>query len=382
MQSACKECGGSGICIHGRQRNHCKKCGGASICKHGRQRNQCKECGGSAFCIHGRQRKTCKECGGASICIHNRQRQQCKECGGASICEHGRLRHYCKECGGSGICEHGRARPHCKECGGSALCKLHGKHHCIPCGNAKMCPGGNASEGCPYGVSVAVGEAGKKYDQLCVRCFCAAFPNDERAKQAKAYLHAREQTVMAALAEAFPQYRWTFDRAYAVGHRQRPDARAVLQGATVVFVEVDEDSHRGYDCPKERSRERIFADHTPKRCTPVMVRFNPDAYEDYDGNHIPSCFKYNRKSGTTIVDPKRAKDWQERLHTLFDTIWYVADPGPEGLPPPQPERHMLTVELFYDDIAGTVSEQDLTAITERNKHIGRRRAARREAARV
>ena len=32
----CKECGGSGICEHGRQRSQCKECGGASICEHGR----------------------------------------------------------------------------------------------------------------------------------------------------------------------------------------------------------------------------------------------------------------------------------------------------------------------------------------------------------
>lgn len=104
-------------------------------------------------------------------------------------------------------------------------------------------------------------------------------------------------------------------------------ARTVLNRATVVFVEIDEDSHRGYDCSKERVREKIFVDHTPKGSTPVMIRFNPDAYEDYDGVVIPSCFKYNTKSGTTIVDPKQAKAWQERLDTLFDTIRFLADPA-------------------------------------------------------
>ena len=43
---------------------------------------------------------SCKECGGSSICEHGRQRSQCKECGGASICEHGRIRSKCKECRG------------------------------------------------------------------------------------------------------------------------------------------------------------------------------------------------------------------------------------------------------------------------------------------
>ena len=76
----------------------------------------CKECGGSGLCEHGRRRNECKECGGSSICEHGRRRSQCKECGGGSICEHGRQRSRCKEWGGSGICEHGRRRSRCKEC--------------------------------------------------------------------------------------------------------------------------------------------------------------------------------------------------------------------------------------------------------------------------
>ena len=41
----CKECGGAGICEHGRQRHECKECGGKGICEHGRRRRECKECG-------------------------------------------------------------------------------------------------------------------------------------------------------------------------------------------------------------------------------------------------------------------------------------------------------------------------------------------------
>ena len=55
-----------------------------------------------------------KECGGKGICEHGRQRAGCKECGGSSVCEHRRRRERCKDCGGSGICEHGRRRERCK----------------------------------------------------------------------------------------------------------------------------------------------------------------------------------------------------------------------------------------------------------------------------
>ena len=39
----CKDCGGSGLCEHGRLRNTCKDCGGGSICEHGRRRSTCKD---------------------------------------------------------------------------------------------------------------------------------------------------------------------------------------------------------------------------------------------------------------------------------------------------------------------------------------------------
>ena len=95
QRSSCKECGGTGICQHGRIRSRCKECRGASICQHGRIRIRCKgsRCGGKRRkqykCLHGRRRKECKECGGASICQHSRIRSQCKEYGAASICLHG-----------------------------------------------------------------------------------------------------------------------------------------------------------------------------------------------------------------------------------------------------------------------------------------------------
>ena len=81
----CKECGGSGICEHGRQRSGCKDCGGSGICEHGRIRSVCKDCGGgNTKCEHGRQRSKCKDCGGGNKrCEHGRQRSKCKDCGGS-----------------------------------------------------------------------------------------------------------------------------------------------------------------------------------------------------------------------------------------------------------------------------------------------------------
>jgi len=39
-----------------------------------------------------KQPLSCKDCGGTSICQHNRQRSRCKDCGCASICQHNHIR--------------------------------------------------------------------------------------------------------------------------------------------------------------------------------------------------------------------------------------------------------------------------------------------------
>ena len=45
-----------GPCEHGvKYRSQCKVC---RACPHGRQRYKCKECGGKGICEHGRQRNT------------------------------------------------------------------------------------------------------------------------------------------------------------------------------------------------------------------------------------------------------------------------------------------------------------------------------------
>lgn len=55
-----------------RQRSRCKECGGGGICEHGRWGSQCKECAAaaaSAMNEHGRPRyrstQRCKDCGGS-----------------------------------------------------------------------------------------------------------------------------------------------------------------------------------------------------------------------------------------------------------------------------------------------------------------------------
>ena len=74
-----------------------------SICEHGRQRSSARSAVGHQSASTVVVRSRCKECGGSRICEHGRQRSKCKECGGSSICEHGRRRSRCKECASSTI---------------------------------------------------------------------------------------------------------------------------------------------------------------------------------------------------------------------------------------------------------------------------------------
>ena len=102
------ECGGSGICEHGRQRAmqgvrwECKECGGGSqsastvvYALTARSAVGLESASTVVYALGARSAVGLKSAGEQ----HGRLR---KECGGGSFCE-------CKECGGGSICEHGRA---------------------------------------------------------------------------------------------------------------------------------------------------------------------------------------------------------------------------------------------------------------------------------
>ena len=256
-----------------------------------------------------------------------------------------------------------------------------GATHCKQHGGGKRCPGpdGKNDDGeCPFGFCVQIGKQ-DAYDGQCVRCFCASNPNDERARTALKCIHVREQTTVAEVKKSFPNFTWTLDKPLGlhrsflrgVNTRFRPDARTTV-GNIVILIEIDEDSHRRYLCAKEREREESLVLQLRGK-TPVMIRFNPDRYEDINGNKHASCFSAPSKvEGTTHVPKKQQKQWKERIATLIDTIRYLSDPD-EELPPKQDERAMLTIELFYDNIAKTPEEERIAAGKKAARAMGKRK---------
>ena len=214
------------------------------------------------------------------------------------------------------------------------------------------CKGDKTSGTCGIGLS-----GGSKYDYHCVHCFCKNWPNSVRAKNAKKYLHAKEQTVRAFLEVTFSEYKWSFDRRHAVGVLVRPDAKAVLGKRRLLIVEVDEDSHDTYTCALEREREAIIAKHAPRKTVIHLIRFNPDAYNDpVTDKRVPSCFRFNKESGTTIVDPKRKADWDARLAMLKGVIDEIVAHQHEDIAVPKcllaedRYKHVIPIELFYDNV--------------------------------
>jgi hypothetical protein len=90
-------------------------------CPHGKvNKSACKECGGTSICEHGRTRTYCKECGGGSLCEHEKRKDRCADCahlyGRHQYCEHGSFKNTCVTCKGGGICEHETRRNRCRYC--------------------------------------------------------------------------------------------------------------------------------------------------------------------------------------------------------------------------------------------------------------------------
>jgi len=100
------------------------KNGGNSILTEGskRKRKQCPREKQAYYCKEWREGNlltaSCIDCGGKGICSHGKSRFRCKECGGGKRkqCPRGRQPYCCKNCGGKGICSHGKQRSKCKVC--------------------------------------------------------------------------------------------------------------------------------------------------------------------------------------------------------------------------------------------------------------------------
>ena len=109
-----------------------------------------------------------------------------------------------------------------------------------------------------------------------------------------------------------------------------------------------------------------------------MLRFNPDAYTDYNGIKHPSCFKFNPDTGTVIVNPTQKKQWITRCNVLIAAVTNYLDPSTD-IPPPEPDRVIFSQELFYDNISAAPDGETERARA-RLRALGKKRKRERESA--
>lgn len=239
--------------------------------------------------------------------------------------------------------------------------------HCKGHGGGHRCPGAPGEDGCPRNNCITVHESDdnvryiKNGVQYCCACYCVAWPDDELARNAKRFMHAKEQAVREFLeqrfAESHPKLKWVMDRAVK-GTRRRPDCRPLIHLIGVeshdMVIENDENSHGFQECADERDKESATHYWLNGKTRPLFfVRFNPDAYDCIAGERVTSCWGKDNL-GRPRVKPSKRAEWAKRLEKLAQIVevylvdytetwaaWAEADR-------PKPQVHMI--ELFYDDV--------------------------------
>ena len=332
QKSSCIDCKGGSICEHLKQRSQCKDCKGGSICIHNIVRSRCRDCGGGSLCIHDKQKYICKECNGSSICIHNIVRSRCRDCGGGSLCIHYKEKSKCKDCLGSSYCIHEKLKSRCKECRGCSICE-HNKivFSCIICTPDKSC------KECK---GVLVDKRTHCYP-LCQACFCNKYPDHERSTLYK----IKERYLRDELRERFPnnEINMIFDKAVDGGcSNKRPDVLIELLTHCII-IECDEHQHKNYTCENKRTMQ-LFEDLGNRPL--VIIRFNPDNYNEENGNKVEGCFKplievqdMHKRRFYNINET----EWNRRMSVLEKIIKEYIDLNRF------PSREVTEIKLFYND---------------------------------
>ena len=152
----------------------------------------------------------------------------------------------------------------------------------------------------------------KKYRGYCSRCFFFTYPDEKLTRNYK----TKENTIVDHIKQKFPEYDWVHDRKVLDGcSLKRPDLYCDF-GNHILVVEVDENSHKGYNC--EEKRMFTIINDLGMRPT-IFVRINPDKYTDEKTNKvIQSPFVIKKDTGKLEV--KNQKELNLRLDSLCDTI--------------------------------------------------------------
>jgi hypothetical protein len=166
-----------------------------------------------------------------------------------------------------------------------------------------------------------------------LRCFINIFPELPNSRNYK----TKENDVVTRVKQKFPLFDWIADKRIKDGcSKRRPDLLLDL-GTHIIIVEIDENTHSEYECSCENKRLMELSQDSGHRPI-IFIRFNPDGYNDINGNKIKSCWKLN-KLGIMCIEKTKNTEWIERINTLNQQIQYWID---------NPNEKMIEIiELFY-----------------------------------
>ena len=268
-------------------------------------------------CQHGKDPWDCIQCGNHSTCQHGRRRRQCVLCVGKGICEHHRRRIYCVQCKGDYTCDHQQRFSSCRICGPQKFPYL----FCKICKFTQV--------------------RGKKYEGHCHACYARAFPDRKMPRRQR----VKEIIVGNAIREYFPQLEWRLNQTVRDGcSLYRPDLFVDLYTHSLI-VEIDEHQHRNasYTCEEKRIM-CLFEDLGSRPL--IVVRFNPDAYDEKNGPGLPVLHRY--RSCFTNNKDLVLKEWQRRFDVLQKEIH-------SALVPDIPKRELTVTYLFYSSTSAAIA---------------------------
>jgi hypothetical protein len=167
---------------------------------------------------------------------------------------------------------------------------------------------------------------------------CFAHNPENKDKPIYKNFKTKETEVVNIVTAAYPDFTWYCDKRVTDGcSKRRPDLLADF-GSHVIIVEIDEYQHTDYDttCEEQRLNE-LYQDLQFRPI--VFIRFNPDSYLNEAGEKLSSCWKAG-KDGLLRINPKKAREWKERLCKLLEQVEFYSKNKPIDT--------VKIIELFYN----------------------------------
>jgi hypothetical protein len=158
-------------------------------------------------------------------------------------------------------------------------------------------------------------------DGYCSRCYIYTFPDSKVTRNFK----TKELAVREFLNIQFPNVTLIHDKRVDCS-LYRPDF-SIDMGSHSVIIEVDENQHEKYDLSCENKRLMSIFQGFGSRPL-VVIRFNPDKYDDVKGCWTRDC---------KIRD---VKNWKVRLETLKESI--------NNAMANLPQKEVTLLNLYYD----------------------------------